>query len=441
MSTDTNTSLYANLEDKELFPVGFPVLINRHADPNSKVNQHIATSMKVVDLLPVGFILNYKAMTNNENAGIADWLQYEFDFYIKEYQRKLENLQIKKFDKTYGVRMWITGESQGMDSIQNSFTNNAISEMIKNQVQNSALGQLHSMARSFGYGNVFSSYNNGSTKGGRMMMNLLFEGRHVSLPKIWEESSYSNNYSFTVKLSSPYGSLEAIKRFIAEPLMRLIALVSSSSNDGITYGLPPYLYVRGYGLTYMKLGIPTNIQIVRGSEDRINKHKQPLDIVVTLTIESAIPGFAALLGTTNSFTDNQSGVAEDIGIDDMLKIPDEWGDFGGDGNVKIKNFMDLLKNTKTGPALNTMGGILKSLLPTPATMSNEYSYDNPSIKELLAAKVKEALNNGDYTIQPSNNPQVAAAAPSMANTNLQKQLQDVNLNDLMNPSIQGLRIG
>ncbi len=410
----TGPSIYETLKDKELYPVGFPVLINRHADPKLKAGKSIATRMKMVDLIPVGFILNYKAMADGAiNAMNANWLQYEFDFYIMEYRKKLMNLNIPDYNDTYGVRLWTTGASSGSDEVQNQFTENSISGLIKNNIQNSKFGELHQAARSFGYGNMFGGFSSGTSKGSRMLMNLLFEGRHVSLPQVWQESTYSNNYMFTVKLSSPYGSLEAIKRFIAEPLMRILALVSSSSNDGITYGLPPYLYVRAYGITYMRLGIPTSIQITRGNEDRINKYKQPLDIVITLQINTAIPGFAALIppsltvGNIISGNPGNSGILEDIDLDDLSEVPKSWDDFGSSGNA----FIDILRNSKSGPAVNTLGSVLKSLLPAPPDLASSNFYDMPALND--ASFIEDLLRkaaNGSVNIPLNNNAAVEKAA-------------------------------
>lgn len=392
-------SLYEKFTDSELYPIGFPVLINKYADPSLKASSFVATKMKAVDLIPVGFILNYKAMTSVENASKADWLQYEFDFFIQEYRRKLLNfdLPLAKIDKTYGVRLWLSSSgNSGTETIQNQFTENSISSMIKQNVQNSAMGKLHETARSFGYGNALGSFSEGSTKGGRMLLNLLYEGRHVSLPNIWQESSYNNNVNFNINLSSPYGSLEAIKRFIAEPLLRLVALISPSSNDGITYGLPPYLYIRAYGMTYIRLGVPSNLSISRGQDDRINKYKQPLDINVTLQLDTAIPGFASLIPNNKYYIDpnvkntSQPGVDEDVSLSDLTKVPKGWGYFGGSED-ELSDIHQILKNTKSGPALNTLGNILKSLMPSPPDVISEVSYDIPALNK--TSDILDMLSN------------------------------------------------
>lgn len=446
---DTNVGLYEQLSAGELFPVGFPVLLNRYADTNLLANKYIASRMKMVDLIPVGFILNYKSLFTTDsdpnNSSAANTMTYEFEYFVNEYRKKLKNLGI--FDNkdqestTFGVRLWITGDSSGTDSVANNYTNNAISEMIKTQVQNLGVSQLQQLAKSMGYGNLASGYNNSSSKGARAMLNLLFEGKHVSLPQIWQDSSYSSNYNFTVKLSSPYGSMEAIQRFIAEPLLRLMALASSSSDDGITYGNPSYLYVRGYGLTFMKLGIPKNIQISRGAEDRINKYKQPLDIVITLTLDNAIPGFAALIGPEDTSGGIVGGVTEDVQLADIAKRvngvltpPQEWGEFGGtDEQTQLK---DLLKSTKNGPALNTVGSILKSLFPSPPSLASE-SYDGWSLQAPFIADTvttNSELNSSAF-VRTVKTEADSASAPSIS-----YQLQDLNMLNLFETSLTKLNL-
>jgi hypothetical protein len=438
------------MEEKELYPVGFPVLMSKYADPDYRANMSISTKMKMVDLIPTGFVLNFmEAFSNNENgtASESEWLKYEFEYYIKEYRRKLKALGFVQevIDKQYGVRLWITGDSQGSDSIQNNFTENAISAMIKSSIQNLGVGQLHQMLRSAGMGNLVHGFTNNSTKGAKMLTNLMTEGRHISLPKIWEDSSYDTNYQFTVHLSSPYGSFKAIKRFIADPLIRLSCLVSSSSSDGITYGLPPYLFTRAYGLTYMNLAIPQNLQITRGPEDRINKYKQPLDIIATLTVTSAIPGFAALVGDgTDDSGQTNYGLKEDIRIQDMLTNPGDWDtfshDIGSDGD-----FMNLLKQTKSGPAVNTVGGILKSLMPAPAYLSNSMSQSfadqNQAVSDgaTYAQAFLDIIRNAsgrDYDVAgtaASASASASASAPSLIGDNFRKNIDDVGLGDVMHP--------
>ena len=66
MAEDTTASpksLYESMSQLELFPVGFPVLINRFADPSLRANTSIATKMKMVDIIPTGFILNFKNLS------------------------------------------------------------------------------------------------------------------------------------------------------------------------------------------------------------------------------------------------------------------------------------------------------------------------------------------------------------------------------------------
>ena len=455
-TTTATKSLYQSMSQLELFPVGFPVLINRFADPSLRANINIATKMKMVDIIPTGFILNFKNLTGNGQTGAnikSDWLKYDFDFYIKEYRRKLKALGIPDDDKTVGVRLWITGDSQGNDSIMNNYTDNSISSFINNQVQNLGLAQAHQTARSAGFGNLVSGFNNNSSQTSRALLNIATEGRHVSLPKIWQDSSYENNYTFTIKLSSPYGSHKAIQKFIAEPLLRLVCLASSSSSDGLTYGLPPYLFVRAYGLTYLNLAIPQSLQITRGEHDRINKDRQPLDIIVNLVVTSAIPGFAALTGSgaTNDQGGMTEGLIEDIQLNQMSdENVYDWNKFAFDGssyNTPEQSFIDFIFGTisanTTGPALNTVGGILKSLMPSPPFLASKNSNADSTINNAVniydrIRKIVGGFNNTDNNNEGTGGARSMSASAPVLNDQFRQNIDSIGLGSVMNPFLDKL---
>ncbi len=459
VNTTTPKSLYESMSDLELFPVGFPVLINRFADPSLRANISIATKMKMVDILPTGFILNFANLTGNGSTGSnieSDWLKYDFEFYINEYRRKLIALGIPDPEKTVGVRLWITGDSQGNDNISNQFTDNSISSQINNAIQNNGIGQAHQMARSAGFGNLVSGFSNGSSQMSRALLNVAADGRHVSLPKIWQESTYENNYTFTIKLSSPYGSHKAIQKFIAEPLLRLTCMVSASSSDGLTYGLPPYLFIRAYGLTYLKLAIPQSLQITRGDQDRINKDRQPLDILINLQVTSAIPGFAALTGGTDPGLGvtidgkglNTEGLKEDIQFDQMAdENVYDWDEFGANvsdktdpNNNSFDNLIASIFSNTTGPALNTVGGILKSLMPSPNYLAsvNPQSSVSDVLKNYTTDFRKTISSGDDGSISGgSSDPEMAAIAPIL-NNQFRQNIDSIGLGSVMNPFLDKL---
>ena len=464
VSTPAIGSLYQNMANLELFPVGFPVLMNRFADPNLRANTSIATKMKMVDIIPTGFLLNFNTLMGGGPTDTdiqSDWLKYDFDFYIKEYRRKLKAIGIPNSDSAFGVRLWITGDSQGSDTISNRFTENAISSMINNQVQNAGIAKARKYLRSVGISNLISGFASGTSQASRAIQNVFLDGRHVSLPNTWQDSSYTTNYQFTVKLSSPYGSHKAIQKFIAEPLLRLICIASASSSDGITYGLPPYLFVRAYGVAYLKLAIPESLNIIRGNEDRINKDRQPLDIIVTLSTSTAIPGFAALTGSGDStipdlnnpgITTQTAGMKEDILFDQMAdENVYDWDTFGYNINDSSggQNMWDTLlgriSSTKTGPALNTVGGILKSLMPSPPFLSNVIPYNDFNFSNaggLFAMLANPFIQNSSNSTTPvsaasdvkSNN---YASAPVL-NDQFRTNIEDVGLGSVMNPFLDKL---
>ena len=462
LPTTTTGSLYENMANLELFPVGFPVLMNRFADPNLRANTSIATKMKMVDIIPTGFILNFNTLMGGGSTDTdiqSDWLKYDFDFYIKEYRRKLKAIGIPNADNAFGVRLWITGNSSGSDTISNRFTENSISQMINNQVQNAGIAQARQYLRSTGMSNLISGFAGGTSQASRAIQNVFLDGRHVSLPNVWQDSTYTTNYQFSVKLSSPYGSHKAIQKFIAEPLLRLICLVSASSSDGITYGLPPYLFIRAYGVTYLKLAIPETLTIVRGGEDRINKDRQPLDIDITLSASTAIPGFAALTGSGDSTipdltipgaTIQSAGMKEDILFDQMAddNVYD-WDTFGYNvgESTSGQSIWDMLlgriSSTKTGPALNTVGGILKSLMPSPPFLSNVISYSDSNFSNAgtIFSELGERFFQKPASDVVSDVSPVSAASYAsvpVLSDQFRTNIENIGLGSVMNPYLDKL---
>jgi hypothetical protein len=126
-------------------------------------------------------------------------------------------------------------------------------------------------------------------------LNMLYEGRTLSLPKIYKTSTYTPSLSLNVRLISPYGSPKSIKKHVVEPLVYLLLLASPSTTDGLTYGKGTFLKVKCYGSADINLGYIENISIKRGGSDvTFNKHGQPLFVDVSITIKSAFSGFAAV---------------------------------------------------------------------------------------------------------------------------------------------------
>lgn len=125
-------------------------------------------------------------------------------------------------------------------------------------------------------------------------------GVQTALPKIWTRSDYNNTSSFTIKLVSPSGNQADIDKYIVEPLLTLILAASPITFDGVSYGFPPLWSIKADGIIDMNLAAITAIIISRGGQDTVfNRHNQPTNIDIRLTVEPLVSGFATPLGTRN----------------------------------------------------------------------------------------------------------------------------------------------
>lgn len=294
----------------EIMQIGRLPSVNRKNDPDDDVRLSKEKMMRIVDIVPVYFVLDLANIMNGVSGGtsaVYKPVKLDFNTGIEEYRKKLDQVGLKT--SVSGLRIWMSGESNSQEQVTNNYKDNKIVETYDKMLQKLSENSynLPDWAKSFGK----------QTGGiGGTPVTAFMDGRQLSLPKIWNKSDFTANFTLSFRLISPYGTPKAFKKFIAEPLLYVLAMVSPSSYDGITYGLPPFVHVKAYGNSYMPLAIPQSINFVRNvAEGRTNKYKQPLDITVNVSFEPALPGFAALL---NSAGDVKVDVVDDINASSFL---------------------------------------------------------------------------------------------------------------------------
>ena len=144
------------------------------------------------------------------------------------------------------------------------------------------------------------------------------EGR-FQLPKIWNDSSYSRNYSINMKFRSPYGDRISIFENTFIPLLFLIGLTSPRQAGFSAYTSPFYIKAFSKGLISCEMGMITSLSINRG-EDRNDRTIEGFfrTISVNLTIEDVMPTmsmsmssgiFAALKSTNTGLKNYLTGLA------------------------------------------------------------------------------------------------------------------------------------
>jgi hypothetical protein len=297
------------MSDK-LKEIGLLPKVNTYNDQNNTVFSSKMNSMRVVDLVPVYFALDISNLFESTTEA-KKIVTVDYPIGIKEYQQKLEQIKVSDTNVS-GLRLWVTGDSSTQEELSNNYKENKFVEMYEQAMDNNR--QYIDVIKSTG--KRFFQQDSGFSIGSSAMA-IATDGRQLSLPRIWQRSDFTTGLTLTIRLISPYGSKESFKKHIAEPLLYLMALVSPSSYDGITYGLPPFIYIRGYGNTYMPLASPKSFSITRnGGEGHINRFKQPLDVSINMAFEHALPGFGALL-VNDSTAATLETVTEEVNADEM----------------------------------------------------------------------------------------------------------------------------
>lgn len=134
------------------------------------------------------------------------------------------------------------------------------------------------------------------------------KGQKMIYPKIYDTSTSSMNYQFTVNLTSPYGDVYNYYMNIVVPLMHLIALASPRMVTANTVA-SPYL-VQAYipGMCTCHLGIISNMTIQKNPKgNHVSVNGFPLDVKVTFTIQELYNSMAISPGNDpSSFLFNET---------------------------------------------------------------------------------------------------------------------------------------
>jgi hypothetical protein len=356
--------------------------------------------MRVVDIFPVRFqvLLSDLFGALTQRGGLAtntNTMPVQVDFLkgILEYWQKLMGIGINpyggKLGAFGGVRVWVNNETNSSDGFQNNYKQNKIVESFNNAL--TSVSAMSEYSKSIG---AISDPTQGTIDS--PLAAALLDGRHLSLPNIWESSDYNPSLDLTVKLVSPYGNVKSFRKNIAEPLLWLTTLAAPSSYDGVTYGMPSNMYVRAYGISFIPLATANSFSVVRGGPSgRVNYLKQPLELSVSMQFKPAMPGFGAIippntiLGLTNALFGNSDPMGN---INDVEKAYDISEDF------TISNIMS---GTKKIPGITTLGTIIQSLRPVSGELRNvpPSLLGNPTIPDMrtstipIGPTVNQQINN------------------------------------------------
>jgi hypothetical protein len=216
----------------------------------------------------------------------------------------------KGFAEVKSLRLVAANDSTFNEVFSNSFdAENTITSLYngaKNVLgasQKGTMGMLNSMMRgaksldSMAMQDLLAGIYKGVDKTGFSTLADLVSGAvlgmNIAAPQMWSGSSYSSTLTTFIKLVSPTGQPECIKKNILEPLMYLVAAASPITSYGIVYGYPLMWQVQAQGITNFRIGSIAALSIIRGSfETTFTKALQPTIIDVRLTIIPLLTDFA-----------------------------------------------------------------------------------------------------------------------------------------------------
>jgi len=369
--TTAGTTILSEGQSGGLLDIGRPCKMPDMVDPGGRITSTITSKMATIDMIPCRYSINLSEISTTDLSGLIPKIEYSDA--VDEFG--MDCISYGLPNKFVGIRLHTTDDTQANDAIQNSrggknffqgiadFANDTLSPIAsftasagiqKVAAGEAAVGQISKFVGSAA-GGITSMVGVGSIKGDianaaqslvQKIGDSAINGYRYSFPSIWSDSSYSPNITTNLKLISPYGHPDAIRKFIIEPLMYLIILASPKTKDGMAYGRPSSITLRAYGLSYVPLASISSIHLRRGGDGtNFNVYSQPTSIDVALEFEALVGGFA-----TYTF--------------DKLN-----NKFSGDSGTASNSNKFITEFAKTeslnSPTLTTLEHIVESLRPVP----------------------------------------------------------------------------
>lgn len=327
----TLTSSSALPSDGSLFKIGRPCAFDTSIDKNNRIGRYLRAKMNIVDLIPCSFSVEFSKISENvEKEGLKGLLpKLQYDQPIAEFQSTCNWYGLPS--NFIGLRLFTTDDTSVADNISHNYSANAfetllntaseawtnarqslvsvggqevetalrgVSEVVGTKISEGITALAGALTKDTKTQDAIKSATRNITT---TALASILTGSRISLPQIWSNSDYDPSLNITFKLVSPYGSPDAIKEFVIQPLMYLLLLCSPKTYDGMTYNRPPMLTVNAYGIGYSPIAAITNISLRRGGNDTsFNLYRQPLSIDVSLTISFLAKGFAAFSGDTKN---------------------------------------------------------------------------------------------------------------------------------------------
>ncbi len=328
-----------NVEEKKLpshsdiVEIGAPFKYNMNVDYNNRTQKFLKSKMSIIDLYPCHYGMSFGKIKEGVDTGSMEGTAagfvplIDYETAMNEYSNMCVDYEIPQ---TKAVRLFLTDETTVTDQISNNFTDSKFQSFLdtfRARMQSIAqLGRSLSSkydetidSRTEAAISKLKSYAKGKPTANNILdfvekgVQFMMKGHKVSLPKIWNESNYSPQFAATIKLVSPYGSPASIQKWIIRPLLYLLLLSSPKTQDGVGFGSPFVVSIKGYGMTKINLATISSLTLNRGGSDSsFNIYKQPLTIDVSVSFDPLIEGIAAYSDNISNFEMNQYQLSREI---------------------------------------------------------------------------------------------------------------------------------
>ena len=276
--------------------IGKPFMFPDTVDPQTRAYRFLATRMNIIDLYPCNYAQSH--LYSSEKKDKKSFFKYGvgYDLAMARYKRMCTDyLGIP--NPPSALRIFLTDDTVVTDGVTTAYKENFF-QTAANKLSEMAQG-FTSMAASLSSASVQSGVDKiigdnvdsqkiaadvaGSLnlgQGGQDVLGgivdklkagaaIILKGNKISLPKIWENSNYTANFSISTKLFSPYGSPKAVKEYIVKPLAMMLMMGIPQTDDMTSYGRPFAVTVRSWGTSFLSLAGITSITLQRGGSDSI----------------------------------------------------------------------------------------------------------------------------------------------------------------------------
>lgn len=294
---------------------------NSNIDVNGQFVSQLLKGLTFIDLIPATYKLNPSFYTGFNADSFINVLSSTESPFIHEsggdaerhFKKILQTMDDglglgSDFTNVSSIRILGANDSTFTESFSNNFDGVKTGNQSINALKGSRLGQAASRItdayKSMNYEaamNAFTNDNYGSTVGDILKGSAM--GVNFSSPSPWSASSYSSNLTMFIKLVSPSGHSECIKKNIIAPIMYLLAAGNPITARGFAYGFPMIWDVHAHGITRFKIGAISNMTLSRGSfETTFNDKYQPTVIDVRLNIVPLVQDFAVPYSDSSLYT-------------------------------------------------------------------------------------------------------------------------------------------